>query len=168
MDNQQERLTSWFAGILDGEGSISAQVYTLPDGRVRITPFLCVVNSDNGILESSLEWLKWAATGRAQPRICGHVGTNRPCTTIRLDGDGIKPVLQKVLPELRSDQKRRNAQVILQYLESRHEGLLKRDGLGRILRTGYTRAEVELISSIRTHTMAKSSEAICQAPNVIG
>lgn len=169
MGNQQERLTSWFAGILDGEGSVSFQVYTLPDGRVRITPYLCIVNSDKGILDNCMEWLKWATKdGPSKPRICGHRGTNRPCTTIRVDGPNVGPVLELLVNDLRSEQKRRNALVVLEYLKSRSEQLLKRGPLGRIQRQGYTRAEVELVCSIRSHKKAKSSEAICQAPNVIG
>ena len=170
MDNQQERLTSWFAGILDGEGSVSFQVYTLPDGRVRITPYMCIVNSDAGILKHSMEWLQAASAGgkHGKPRICGVIGTNRACSNIRLDGVACGPVLQKLLPFLRSDQKKRNAEVVLQYLEGRAQNLLIRGAHGRIHRAAYTRAEIELISSIRNHSAAKSSEAICQAPNVIG
>ena len=64
--------------------------------------------------------------------------------------------------------KRRNAKVVLQYLESRLKNGIRRDAKGRVRRSEYTRAEIELIASIRTHPSAKSSEAICQAPNVLG
>jgi hypothetical protein len=166
MGNQQERSLAWMAGILDGEGSISVQVYTLPDGRVRLTPYVCIVNSDDGILAEVRRIL--TELGAAH-RNCGLVGTNRPCTTIRLDGE--KPVgtfLAVILPFLRSTGKIRSAEVVLQYLASRKLNGLKRDARGRIERVGYSKAEIELISSIRSHRVAKSSEAICQAPNVVG
>jgi hypothetical protein len=156
----------WFTGVMEDEGSISAQVYTLPDGRVRLTPFICLVNTDQGILDECFATMvELTNDERSGPRICGHSGTNRPCTTIRLDGPGIKPVLLAMLPHMRGE-KRRNAEVMLEFIESRSDGLFERDALGRVRRNGYTVREVELISSIRTHKVAKSFEAICEAPNV--
>lgn len=179
MGNQQERSLAWLAGIIDGEGTISAQVYTLPDGRVRITPFLCVVNSDQGILDGSWEilsalcgdnkhgkprWCKGTVPGKVSSQ--GYV-TGRHTKMIRIDGLGIIPILNALIPHLRST-KRRSAEVLLEFFRSRENGLLLRDSRGRIQRLGYTRAEVELVSSIRSHKLAKSSEAICSAPNVLG
>lgn len=157
----------WFTGVMEAEGSISVQVYTLPDGRVRLTPYICIVNSDQGILDECLSVMTaLAASERATPRYCGHGGTNKPCHLIRLDGPSLKPVLEAMLPHMRS-AKRRNAEVVLAYIESRKTGLLLRDTKGRVQRAGYTRAEVESICSIRTHKSAKSLEAILEAPNVI-
>jgi hypothetical protein len=164
MGNQQERSLSWLGGIVDGEGTISVQVYTLPDGRVRITPFACIVNSDEGILSESKRILTDMG---AVWRFCGHSGTNKNCHIIRMDGE--KPMmafLPAILPYLRSTQKANSAKVVLQYLESRKRNYLRRDSWGQIMRCGYTRAEIELISSIRLAKTAKSSEAICRAPNV--
>lgn len=174
MGNQQERSLSWLAGILDGEGSISFQVYTLPNGRIRITPFVCVVNSDKGILDESFRILNELTKDStdARPRWCnsGHGGpksfaSNKVCKTIRLDGVAVRFVLEPVQHFLFSSKKNA-AQVVLKYLDMRDKRLLKRDARGRIERQGYTREEVELVSSIRSHSLAKSSEAICLAPNV--
>jgi hypothetical protein len=157
---------AWFTGVMEAEGSISAQVYTLPDGRVRITPFVCLVNTDQGILDECFAVMKYLTKDvRAKPRICGHGGTNVPCTVIRLDGPSIKPVLEAMLPHFRG-AKKRNAEVMLAYLKSRETGLLLRDSMGRLQRAGYARSEIELISSIRTHKSGKSLAAICEAPNV--
>jgi hypothetical protein len=173
MGNQQESLLSWFAGILDGEGSISVQVYTKPDGDVRLTPFVLVVNTDVGILEGCDEALKaigvvpnsWRKPSSAWQK---NATWSLPCMSVRADGaKKVRPILEAITPYLRS-AKRRNAETILQYLDSRKERGLKRDKLGRINRVAYSRAEIELISSIRSHKRAKSSEAICLAPNVIG
>jgi hypothetical protein len=174
MGNQQERSLGWLAGIIDGEGSVSFQVYTLPDGRVRITPFVCIVNSDEGILNEAWRLLGelTAASTKARPRWCKHNVKNAKsfesrllCSVIRLDGAAVRLVLAPLLPHLRS-KKARSAAAILEYLDSRDAMLLKRDDKGRIERQGYTKAQVELVCSIRTSPLAKSSEAICRAPNV--
>lgn len=171
MDNQQERSLAWLAGIIDGEGSISVQVYTLPDGRVRFTPYVCITNSDQGILDESIrivrEITKNAKHGKA--RLVSHSSsTNKPCFHIRLDGAPCcKLILEAVRPFLMSS-KRKNADNVLAYIASRDRRLLQRDKAGHILRACYSREEVDLICAIRTHKRAKSSEAICQAPNVVG
>lgn len=183
MGNQQERSNVWpndikwlidvvwLAGIVDGEGSVSVQVYTLPDGRVRLTPFVAIVNTDEGIIAGCRTVL--AEIGVIY-RDC-----NKPLSTGKFEGrlkpsqlriDGQKPVqalLKVIAPYLRSE-KRQKAETILKYLESRTERLLIRDELGRVKRAEYSRAEIELIASVRSHKRAKSSEAICQAPNVVG
>ena len=171
MGNQQERSLAWFAGILDGEGTISVQVYTLPDGRVRLTPFACIVNSDPGILQGCRDVL--AEIGVAS-RDCnkassdGRITGMLKCLTIRIDGQKpVKRLCQAIAPYLRSS-KRRNAQVVIAYINSRELRGMERDELGRIRRVEYNRAEIEMIASIRVHPRAKSSEAICRAPNVVG
>jgi hypothetical protein len=185
MGNQQERSLAWLGGILDGEGSISVQVYTLPDKRVRLTPFVCIVNSDEGILSEIkriLEANDWTGkrkahngkTMRSGFRLLG-VSPNKKqrastkCYQFRIDGqEPVYDFLKMIRPYLKSTQKQRNADVIMEYLDLRQQRWLERDALGRIRRAKYTRDEIELISSIRTHRNAKSSEAICRAPNVIG
>lgn len=171
MGNQQERSLAWLAGILDGEGSVSVQVYTLPDGRVRLTPFVSIVNSDVGILEGCREILSEIGVKYRdcrKPMTEGEFAGSLVCSNIRVDGQKpVKALLEKVAPYLRS-VKRRNAEVILAYLESRERRGLQRDERGHIRRVEYSRAEIELIASVRSHKRAKSSEAICQAPNVLG
>lgn len=176
MGNQQERSLAWLAGIIDGEGSISFQVYTLPDGRVRITPFVAIVNSDKGILKESLRVLTMLTDegGTSGPRLCGMMKggpksfvSRKECRAIRVDGTSVLCILRAISPYLMST-KRKNAEVVIKYLAGREKRLLKRDKTGRIERQGYTRSEIALVSSIRTHANAKSSEAICRAPNVLG
>lgn len=176
MGNQQERSLGWLAGILDGEGTISVQVYTLPSGRVRITPFIAVPNTDEGILTETMRILSELLDGKedGKPRLCNYKKREyqtsfegrKPCHTIRVDGVGVKHILGPLLPYLRS-AKRDAAEKVLMFLESRSNRLISRDKLGRLQRQGYTQNEVELISSVRTSSRAKSSEAICQAPNVM-
>lgn len=174
MGNQQERSLAWLAGIVDGEGSVSFQVYTLPDQRIRITPYVCVTNSDEGILVESKRIFDELLTDStaAKARWCNHVNSvksfaaTKPCNTLRVDGVATKFIIEPLLPYLRSE-KRKYAQAILDYLKSRENGLLMRDIKGRIQRVGYRLSEIELVVSARTSKRAKSSEAICSAPNVI-
>jgi len=167
MGNQQERSLSWLAGILDGEGSISVEVHTLPDGRVRLTPFICIVNTDEGILAEAHRIFTEIVGDKGITYVYGHSGTNKRCSQIRINGgSGCKALLLEVLSYLRSS-KHKNAEVVLAYIESREQRLIERDALGRIKRSPYSRREIDLICSIRSHAIAKSSEAICQAPNVI-
>ncbi len=171
MGNQQERSLAWLAGIIDGEGTVSVQVYTLPDGRVRLTPFVGIVNSDVGILTECREILsslgvKYRDCGK--PLTTGRFAGSLLCTNIRIDGQ--KPVqsLLKIIGQYLRSVKREKAATLLTYLESRTSRLIKRDKLGRISRSEYSREEIELIASVRSHKRAKSSEAICRAPNVLG
>lgn len=168
MGDQQESSLAWLAGILDGEGSISVQVYTLPDGRVRFTPFICIVNTDEGILAEAKRIFSEVVGDKGITYVYGHGGAKKPCSVLRINGgSGCKAMIVAVLPYLQS-VKRENAKAVLAYIESRERRLLVRDKHGRIQRAGYSRREVDLICSVRSHRTAKSSEAICQAPNVVG
>lgn len=171
MGNQQERLLAWLAGIIDGEGSISVQVYNLPDGRVRLTPFASIVNGDIGILEGCEEAFREIGVAFRRlhkPISNGAVVGIIQCWNIRVDG--IKPVktlIEHIVPYLRSI-KRTRAETILEYLRSREERGISRNEKGHIRRAEYSQREIELIASVRSHPRAKSSEAICRAPNVLG
>lgn len=168
MGNQQERSLSWLAGIVEGEGSISVQVYTLRDGRVRLTPYIAVVNTDMAIINEVRRIFDTLTVGeKSNARLCKLKGTNKPCFTLRIDGETCLPVV-KTLAQYMIGGKRRNAEVVRQYIEGRKSGLLLRDTKGRIQRVGYTHSEIDLICSIRSHARAKSSETLRLAPNVVG
>lgn len=167
MGNQQERSLSWFAGILEGEGTISVQVYTLKDGRVRLTPFVGIVNSDMAILKECRRVFDVLTVGqKSNARMCKAAKVNLQCWHLRVDGESCLPVLKTVLPHM-IGAKRRNAEVVIKYIEGRKNGLLMRDTTGRLQRVGYSHAEIDLICSIRSHATAKSSETIRRAPNVM-
>lgn len=170
MGNQQERSLAWLAGILDGEGTVSIQVYTLPDGRIRITPFVGIVNTDDGILNECrriLEEIGVAYRNCKAPSSGRGFESKLVVSNLRVDGQKpVKLLLEQVGSYLWS-KKRENAATILRYLQSREENGFSRDEKGRVRRCEYTRAEIAMIASVRSHPRAKSSEAICQAPNVI-
>ena len=159
----------WFTGVLEAEGSISAQVCTLRNGFIRITPFIALVNTDQGILDECMKIMTHLAAGkRSPPRLCQHSSpTRKACSTIRLDGHAVVPVLKAMLPFMRSDKKR-NAEVVLKYIDGRMKAKPSRNKLGHMKPPQITKNEVELICSIRTHKAAKSFEAICEAPNIGG
>lgn len=165
MGNQQERSLTWLAAVIECEGSISTQVYTLPDSRVRLTPFVCFVNSDRLLLAEVARILdeigvKW--------RDCKHTGKNLPVSTYRIDG--VKPVkkLLEILMPYMIGEKLKNASNFLEFIKSREERGIERNELGHIRRAEYSKREIELVTEFRTHKKAKSSETICLAPNVIG
>jgi hypothetical protein len=156
-------------GIVDGEGTISFQIYTMPNGNLRITPFLCITNSDPEILRLSMEWLVWASRDNrfGKPRSCQQKGTHKTCSALRLDGSGCRPVIKLLSPYLRSKQKAESADAVLKFFDLRDAHVIRRDDLGRIKRDGYTQEELELVSSIRTHKRAKTLAEITSAPNAI-
>lgn len=171
MGNQQERSLAWLAGIIDGEGTVSIQVYTLPDGRIRVTPFIAIVNTDDGILQGvreALDDIGVVYRNCKAPSSGQGFESKLECSNIRIDG--AKPVkkMLEILREYFRSKKRRSAEVILQYLKSRETTGFSRDEKGRVRRCEYTREEIELISSVRSHPRAKSSTTLCQAPNVLG
>jgi len=171
MGNPQERSLSWLAGVLEAEGSISVQAYIMnkKGGNLRLTPFVCLVNTDEAIINEAMRIMQMilAEDDRAKPRICGHGGTNRKCANLRIDGVACATIIEAIYPYM-IGEKRRNAEVVLQYINGRKNSLFIRDKLGRLQRNGYTKAEIDLVCSIRQHKTAKSSETLCQAPNVLG
>jgi len=169
MGNPQERSLVWLTAAVEMEGTISFQVYTKPNGEIRITPYLTVTNTDPAILAEAERILHEILEGErhAKPRLCVHQAAKLVCKTIRVDGQSCATVARSLLPYF-IGKKRRNAEAVIQYVEGRRKNLLQRNPLtGRIKRTAYRISEVELISSIRNHPKAKSSETIRQAPNVI-
>lgn len=173
MGNPQERSLAWLAGIVDGEGTVSAQVVTSAKG-VRILPFVCVINSDEGILSEVEQILTEIGVnhrrfGHNKAQHMSSFRGSKPCWTVRTNGqEHCSKLLTLILPYLKS-VKAKYASVILEYSKIRKNTLLTRNQKnGRIVRNPYTKEQVMLICSIRTSKRAKSSEAICQAPNVVG
>jgi hypothetical protein len=170
MGNPQERELVWLAAMIEAEGSITFQTVRRDGGRIIITPFVCFVNSD-ALLLSRVRGLltRLAVDAKSRPRSCGfarHSSAKLPCSMVRVDGEACQPVLEAILPFM-VGAKRRNAKVVLRYLASRKRRLLlRRNRLGQVLRNGYSLAEIKLVTSIRTHISALSSETLRQAVNV--
>lgn len=172
MGNQQERSLAWVAGIVEGEGTISFQAHMQRGGNLRITPYICVVNQDRAILHEVKRVWDGLCAGKTKafPRWCNAIDgawtVRRACYNLRLDGTAVAFVVKGLLPHM-IGEKRKNADAVLAYIKMREKSLLKRDPTtGRIVRQGYSHAEIDLVSSIRTHARAKSSETLRRAPNV--
>ena len=82
MGNQQERHFGWLAGIIDGEGTITFQTYK-HHNHIRITPFICIVNTDMKIINECNRILEMI--GVAKHYTYGKTG-EKPCKQIRIDG----------------------------------------------------------------------------------
>lgn len=162
MGNPQERSLAWLAGIIDGEGSITVQAITLKNGNLRITPFICINNNDMGIIKES-------------QRILDEIGIQHRWYEKedgvwigRIDGEkAVLTLMESVEPYLFS-KKKDYCRVIREYIKDRDENRFNRNTLGQITRKGYTKHQIDLISSIRTSARAKSSETLRQAANYIG
>jgi len=172
MENQQERSLAWLAGILEGEGSIGFQVYTLPDERIRITPYVAVVNADRGIIAECCRiydtlGLKWRnCNKKISTEAGGSFQGSKPVFNIRIDGqEPTRHLSETILPYM-IGEKRRSAQAIIDFVASREARGIQRNAKGHILRVHYSLDEVSIICAVRSHKRAKSSEAIRQAPNV--
>jgi len=163
MGNPQERSLAWLAGIVDGEGSVTAQAYVMKNGSLRITPFVSIGNTDEAIVLES-------------KRIMDSLGVKNRWTKIesekkwigRVDGEKAVSVIIDALYDYLISYKKHNCDVIRKYIEMRHATRFKHDGLGRITRQPYTKDQIKLVSSIRTHRAAKSSETLCRTANVVG
>lgn len=173
MDNPQERSLAWLAGILDGEGSVSVQAVTRKQtGNIVLVPYVCITNSDEGILKEVrriLDELGLKHRSYSRDLKAGGFEGFKPCFNLRVDGQ--QPVADFILrvgPYLKSEKIERAANV-MRFIESRQKRLLEnRNALGHVRRATYTRAEIEFAAAARSHKRAKSSETLCQAPNVVG
>jgi hypothetical protein len=166
---------AYFAGILEGEGTVSFQAYIKKDGLLRITPMMCVSNTDEGILNSAWHVMNGLCEGStdAFPRWCIFRKKSCEaafqgvlvCKSMRLDGVAVKLVLTKVMPYMKS-VKKQYAENILKYLELREKEGLIRNAKGQIIRAGYTWEQLELVAACRKAARATSLERMKQCPNV--
>lgn len=156
---------AWLAGIVDGEGSITAQVIVKSDQRVRITPFVHIGNTDQGIIGECVRVLTEAGIKHRIYAIPISDLGKLAGAQIRIDGKPVKKLLLLIQPYLRS-VKRTYAEKVLQYMAMREVGLFQHNEAGRIRRREYSQAEVSLISEVRTHKAGRSREEIMAAPNV--
>ena len=157
---------AWLASFIEAEGSISSQTTIRKNGNLCITPFIRITNSS----KMAINEIK---------RICEELGVtckpywrkekhcvNLPICNIRIEGAySVAILIDKILPYLRTE-KINNANKIREYVSLRKNGLLYRNKSGQIQRNGYTRYEVELISSIRTHYNATPLDKLLRCNNV--
>jgi hypothetical protein len=163
MGNPQERSLAWLAGIVDGEGSITAQAWVMKNGNLRITPFVSIGNTDEAIVLECKRIIDSLGIKNRWQRI-----ESEQKWIGRIDGEKAVSAIIDALYDYLISFKKHNCDVIRRYIEMRHETRFKHDSLGRISRQPYTKDQIKLVSSIRTHHAAKSSETLCRAANVVG
>lgn len=167
--NPQERARklTWLAAMIEAEGSITFGV-TISKKRMVIVPAVHFVNSDELLLEEVSLVLSAILRERAgivkirrtSPANFKHDGVN-PCRVIILsDMVSVEAVLIAIRPYM-IGKKRRNADVVLAFINSRKSSLFERNPeTGRLLRLLYTDEEIELVASIRVHKRAHSPETL--------
>lgn len=162
MGNPQERSRAWLGGIVDGEGSVTFQAYMMKNGNLRVTPFICINNNDDGIIQECKRILD-------EFNIKHHWHDRGDKVWIgRIDGEPAVLALIDVIEPYLYSKKKDYCRVVREYIKDRSENRTKQDNLGHITRLGYTKHQIDLICSVRTSPRAKSSETLRQAANYIG
>lgn len=173
MGNPQERALklTWLAAMIEAEGSITFGV-TINKTRMVIVPAVYFVNSDELLLEEVSLVLSAILKERAgmvkirrmSPSNFKTTSVNVPCRVIKLsDMVSVMAVLLAIRPFM-VGKKRRNADVVMTFIESRKNSLFERNvKTGRLSRQLYTDEEIELVASIRVHKLAHSSETLRSA-----
>lgn len=158
---------SWLASFIEAEGSISSQTYIRKNGNLIITPFIRITNSSQSAIKeikricAELEiaskeyWRK--------PQYC----VNLPVCNVRIEGSyAVGTLIDKILPYMKTE-KIENARKIREFINIRKNGLLTRNNKGQIIRNGYSKYELELITSIRHHYRATPLETLLQCNNIV-
>lgn len=161
---------AWLAGMIESEGSISFQVGSRTNGNLLIVPFVRFTNSDPSIIDEVLRisaGLGASGTHVTRKTVTRNLYSNKAIVNIRIERmDKVSLLLEAIYPYMKSS-KRHNADVVLQYIDIRKENLLTRDDwTGQITRSRYSKEEVQLVASIRTHFRAMPLDRMLSAPNV--
>ena len=163
----EETDLAWLASFIEAEGSITFQTTIRKNGNLVIEPFITVVNASkmaiNEIVRICEELEIKVTTYWRRHKKCD----NLDVCNIRINGCyHTKNLLDKIYPYLKTEKKE-NGRKMYEYIESRQNGLLKRNKLGQVIRNGYTKKEVELVCSVRKHLRAKSMEELLQCKNIV-
>ncbi|MEA1925852.1 MAG: LAGLIDADG family homing endonuclease [Patescibacteria group bacterium] len=167
-DNQQERRFGWLAGIIDGEGTISMQTYR-HHGHVRLTPFICIVNSSQEIIQKCNEILEEIGvakhyTHRKPNKKKANGLWYKPCKQIRIDG--YKSVLK--LAQAMDGYligKTKQAELIKEYIKNRQGMKRWRNEKGHVMLMKYTPREIDILVEIKSLNRNESPETIRQTLN---
>ena len=157
-DNQQEssllkeRRLGWFAGIIDGEGTITIRVQNRKNQSTILTPVVSMINTDKLLIDTYIEILKefdiphWVTyyepTKNWKPRWSVQIGGIKRC--------------KKALPIFKDYlvSKKELAEIVLSWCNSRINELGKR--------TYYSEKDIEIVRLVKSkhgHKLVmKSSE----------
>lgn len=158
---------AWLASFTEAEGSISSQTTIRKNGNLVITPFVRITNSSNLAIDEILRICnELEIPAKAYWRKEKHC-VNVPICNIRIEGCySVYKLLEVIYPYLVTEKKH-NADVLMQFILLRKNGLLTRNNKGQIIRNGYTVDEVTMISSLRHHFKAKPLQELLQCNNIV-
>ncbi len=148
---------AWLAAVIEAEGSITFQATRKKkDKHLVITPIVRIPNNDDGINNEIL-------------RVCNEKGIQASAfskkngvTETKIDGMlSVKVLLEQIQRYLRSS-KSENAKVVMAFIKSRIE-----KSPGKFQYHPYTLKELQLVDSIRTHSLAIALEEMMKCPNVV-
>lgn len=174
MGDPQERARklTWLAAMIEAEGCIIFGV-TISKTRMVIVPAVNFVNSDellleevslilSAILRERAAVVKTRRTHASNFKMATSV--NFKCYVVALsDMASVETVLKAIRPYM-VGKKRRNADTVLTFIESRKASLFYRNmNNGHLVRQLYTDEEIELVCSIRVHKNAHSPETLRSA-----
>jgi len=165
MDNQQERHYGWLAGIIDGEGTISFQTYR-HHGHVRVTPFICIVNSDTKIIDECNKILEKIGVAKhythRKPDIKKANGQwYKPCEQIRIDGYKSVLLLTETLEQFLIGKKEQ-VKIVKQFIKERKGMRRWRNDKGYPITMGYTEKEIDMLVKVKSLNRNESPETIRQ------
>jgi len=85
--------------------------------------------------------------------------SKRPCYNIRVDGfRAVMRVLNSI--ECYLVGKKKQAELVKEFIKSRKENMIQRDKLGHILRISYTEKEIDLLCRVKALNRNESPETI--------
>ena len=158
---------AWLAAMIEAEGSITATVHFRKTGNIVIVPVVLFTNKDELLVRKVQETMaNLGITLNTSERHCKYNGEKVKMYNLSVNRMGmVKKVINYIYPHIHG-AKKKNANVVLEFIEDREENMLSRDGLGRIVRNKYSRDQVINISSIRSHSNGHPLERMLEAPNI--
>lgn len=171
---------AWLGGIIDGEGSVSIQATIRKNGNLILVPFITVVNSDQGIIDKCSDILNKLQIKHSwyQRKTMVNRKTHdnpEPSTTMIRDNtcnmrvekmNRVELLLRATSPFLFGIKKYK-AQKVLEFINSRNNGLITRNEKGQIVRNKYTEEQIKIAGEVRTSWSARPVEELLACSNVI-
>ena len=158
---------AWLASFIEAEGSISTQTTIRKNHNLVITPFVRITNTSKSAVEEIIRICKELNIAAKPYWRKPKNWVNYPICNLRIEGCYAVGTLLKLVYKYFKTEKKHNADILLEYINIRKNGLLTRNNKGQILRNGYTKKEIEMIASIRKHPKAKPIEELLQCNNIV-
>ena len=147
MGNQQQRFLEWFGGILDGEGCLTFKSRWQRRRFIQITPVIIISNTSKELIDECIR-------GLTEIKIPYWVTTRIPKgkTIYWLEISGLKRI-SKILPYLKVRAKKRQAELLKLFTESR----LRLKGKEK---TPYTNIELQYVAELASIHTRKNAQRL--------